>query len=91
MKTLQRRLRRSDVRLTCLMNITYLLTYLAYLLVKLGLGQLFSVQRVGVELTVSRVRTDRPCGSCANRILSHFGCHVICNWELLGGSFPCST
>ena len=56
------------------------------LLLKLGLGQLFSVQRVSVELTVSRVRTDRPCGSCANRILSYFGCYVICNRDSLGNS-----
>jgi len=54
------------------------------LLLKLGLGQIFSEQRVGVELTVSWVRTDRPCGSCANRILSYFGCHVICSRALLG-------
>ena len=39
------------------------------------------MQRVSVELTVSRVRTDWPCRSCANIILSH---RVICNWELLG-------
>ena len=42
----------------------------------LGLGAILSVQRVGVELTVSWVRTDRPCGYDANRILSYFGCHV---------------
>jgi len=50
---------------------------LAALLRRLGLGAILSVQRVGVELTVSWVRTDRPCGYDANRILSYFGCYVI--------------
>jgi len=43
----------------------------------LGLSATLSVQRVGVELTVSWVRTDRPCGYEANRILSYFRCCVI--------------
>ena len=45
-----------------------------------------SVQRVGVELTVSWVRTDRPCGYDANRILSYFGCCVSETGDHLG--FP---
>jgi len=48
----------------------------AALLRPLGLGAILSVQRVGVELTVNWVRTDRPCGYDANRILSYFGCCV---------------
>jgi len=49
----------------------------AALLRRLGLSAIFSVQRVGVELTVSRVRTVRPCRYDANRILSYFDCWVI--------------
>jgi len=52
-------------------------TSTAALLRRLGLGAIFSVQRVGVELTVSWVRTVRPCGYNTNRILSYFGCCVI--------------
>jgi len=49
----------------------------AVLLRRLGLGAILSVQRVGVELTVSRARTVRPCGYDANKVLSYFGCGVI--------------
>jgi len=49
----------------------------AALLRRLGLGAILSVQRVGVELTVSRARIVRPCRYDANRILSYFDCWVI--------------
>jgi len=56
----------------------------AALLWRLGLGVILSVQRVGVELTVSRVRTVRPCRYDANRISSYFGCWSYWNRGLLG-------
>ena len=49
-------------------------TTTAALLRRLGLGAILSVQRVGVGLTVSRVRTVRACRYDANRILSYFDC-----------------
>jgi len=45
--------------------------------IQLHINAILSVQRVGVELTVSRVRTVRPCGYDANKVLSYFGCGVI--------------
>ena len=48
-------------------------------LLKLGLGQLSSVQQVSIELTaVSRVLTDRPC-RCIKQILITFlwSCHFV--------------